>query len=919
MTDPVFEQFYRLHSADPTSSLPLPADPPARQALFANVMTAIEDALDANQVAEAEQLLALAWRIAEQSGDAEDLARAHWCSGLASLNRAHAAALEHYRAARIFFDMQGSPADSARVLLGFGMAAGFLGRLDEAEAALQQAEQRLAPLPDHPHWMRLYLNLSLVLGLRGRYADMRQVARQAAEAAARQQHRLIRASALVNQGMAAMALGSLDEAEQSLQQALEMAGDAAEVSGRALINLARLALYRGRLFAALQQLDQAAARFATVELTIDRATVAIEAAGLYERLHLPREAQQQAVFAAETFAQAGLPPESIEARLAAVRLALARGRSSEARRHLAAAQELLPAVAPTWQALVQGYAAHPLLLRKAAEVPVARACLDGAMSRLAELGALAEQLDLALLAAELLARSDKPAALARDRQIADDARRHDLPALEQRACLAQADLLRPTAALEPLRRAAELFAFQRRQMPVEELKASLLSSGQPIYTRLIEAQLKARRQQAAFADLLEAKGSVWTELATPAPPTQPDAAWLAARADLLTWQEERRFASSTEYHQLCEQRIREAEAALTQAARRQTRRRGPQSLPTVEQIQAALKPDQALIDYLVGRTHLHACLLLPQQEPQWLRLGKVAGIQQLMGRFSLMLKGLQSVPTPEQRQAAAAAQHSLMDALLAELYAQVLAPLQPLLADAGELLIAPDSMLFELPWAALRMPEAYLDERYRLLLLPSASVPGLAQEPAAATGPALAPGYAGDPPLLHIEAELAALRRALPELDVRNPARLADLDFNLAPDILHIAAHGHIRRDAPLLSQLQLADGGFLLAEALRLNLRGCRLVTLSACDTGTLPEHGGVLLALAGSFLLAGARQALASLWPVDDAATTLLMADFYAAVQNGAGFPAALQEARAAVRARGFTQPMYWAAFQLLARSID
>jgi CHAT domain-containing protein len=917
MIDPASAQLRQLFSADPADPLPLPADPSERDTLFATALTAIEAALDANQVAEADQVVALAWRMADQSGSAEDLARAHWCSGLAVLNRTHAAALEHYRAARSFFDTQGSPADSARVLLGFGMAAGFLGRLDEAEAALQQAAQRLAPLPDHPHWMRLYLNLSLVLGLRGRYAEMREVALQAANAAARQEHRLIRASALVNQGMAAMALGALDEAEQVLQQARELAGEAAEVSGRALVNLARLALYRGRLFAALQLLDQAAARFAAVDLEIDRATVAIEAAGLYERLHLPHEARRQAVFAAETFAQAGLPPESVEARLAAIRLALARGRSSEARRHLAAARELQAHVSPAWQALLQGYAAHPALLHRPADAPAALARLDAAIASLAALGALAEQLDLALPAAELLARSDKAAALARYRQIADAAGQYDLPALEQRACLGQAALLRPSAAIEPLRRAAALFAAQRRQMPVEELKARLLSGGQAIYTRLIETQLKVRRQQAAFADLLVAKGSAWVELSAPAPLQQPDAAWLSARADLLTWQEERRFAGSADYRELCEQRIQAAEAALTQAARRQIRLREPQALPSVEQIQAGLKPGRALIDCLVGSTHLHACLLLPQQGPQWLRLGKVASIQHLMGRFSLLLKSLQAVATPEQRLAAAAAQQPLMDDLLAELYAQVLAPLQSLLPVAGELLIAPDSFLFELPWAALRMPQAYLGECYRLLLLPSASVPGLVQESAEPTGSPLALGYAGDPPLLHIEAELAALQRALPNLDVRKPARLADLDFDLAPDILHIAAHGHIRRDAPLLSQLQLADGGFLLAEALRLNLRGCRLVTLSACDTGTLPEHGGVLLALAGSFLLAGARQVLASLWPVDDAATTVLMAEFYAAAQQGAGFPAALQQAQLALRDQGFAQPMYWAAFQLLARA--
>jgi CHAT domain-containing protein len=67
--------------------------------------------------------------------------------------------------------------------------------------------------------------------------------------------------------------------------------------------------------------------------------------------------------------------------------------------------------------------------------------------------------------------------------------------------------------------------------------------------------------------------------------------------------------------------------------------------------------------------------------------------------------------------------------------------------------------------------------------------------------------------------------------------------------------------------------------EVAGLDLNGCRLAVLSACETGLANVAGGQgVLGLQRAFHRAGAGAVMASLWIVDDAATSLMMEDFYA-----------------------------------------
>ena len=140
--------------------------------------------------------------------------------------------------------------------------------------------------------------------------------------------------------------------------------------------------------------------------------------------------------------------------------------------------------------------------------------------------------------------------------------------------------------------------------------------------------------------------------------------------------------------------------------------------------------------------------------------------------------------------------------------------------------------------------------------------------------------------------------------------------------IVHFATHSFLDSEHPELSGLVLTmvnpdgtkkNGLMLLPDIYSLNL-SAELTVLSACDTALGKDLSGEgLVGFTHSFLSAGSKSIVASLWKVDDRATAMLMSDFYQfMLQKGMPPAAALRAAKLQLmQEQRWRTPYYWAGF--------
>lgn len=309
--------------------------------------------------------------------------------------------------------------------------------------------------------------------------------------------------------------------------------------------------------------------------------------------------------------------------------------------------------------------------------------------------------------------------------------------------------------------------------------------------------------------------------------------------------------------------------------------------------------------------------------------------------------------------------------------ARIFEPLRKAVGSAGHILVSPDGDLNLIPFEALadnggeflieKFAFSYLSSGRDLLKRNQGEV--VESDPVVVADPdfGIPDGRTATPvpgtrsitaardftetffaPLSGTADEVKAIRSMFPSVKVLSgdAAREAELRRIGSPKFVHIATHGFFvenpvglmssgadgtrapdnpiaRRNPLLRSGLALAganvrrggeDDGILTAlEVTGLDLRGSRLVVLSACDTGMGEvKTGEGVFGLRRAFQLAGAESLVMSLWPVSDQVTKELMSAYYRNLKAGHGRGDSLRRAQLEMAAKPTRRhPFYWASF--------
>lgn len=264
-----------------------------------------------------------------------------------------------------------------------------------------------------------------------------------------------------------------------------------------------------------------------------------------------------------------------------------------------------------------------------------------------------------------------------------------------------------------------------------------------------------------------------------------------------------------------------------------------------------------------------------------------------------------------------------------QLYDWLIRPLikQLKAADSHTLVIVPDGALRLIPFATLFDGEQYLIENFATAITPSLSLTepkSLPKKRISILVNGLSESVQKFSALPNVTTEVRNIEKLFPKrktlLDEGFSLQGVSQALNSVPySIVHVASHGQFDRN-PNKTFLLTHDSKLTMNHLTRLlsvseaRQHPVELLTLSACQTAVGDERAA--LGLAGVAVKAGARSALASLWFVDDEATSQLVVAFYQQLQNNDVSRAqALQQAQKDMLTQmHFSHPVYWSAFLLI-----
>jgi CHAT domain-containing protein/tetratricopeptide (TPR) repeat protein len=787
------------------------------------------------------------------------------------------AALPLLDVARERFLALDQPLLAAATQLALVNALGVMGHYQEASATAFAARAFFAARGDTHEVAKIDLNLGNIFFFQGDYNAALDKYVQAEAAFSALGDTALQVAA--RDGIAAVLeeQGYFDDAATLHEQTLRLAEQHDDPLQVALShnNLGYLYAHQGIYHRSLACFQQATAAFGALGMDHEQRTTELELCEVYLFLNLPDEVVHRCTLLSDYFQEQGLRLEHARA-LALLGAAHARlGGYQAAAAALATSEQLFAATASaTWAALVQLSRAE--LALAVGDYAQAATLTQRAGAVCATAGLRGRVAQAIWLHGEALRRAgDVAAASALLREASELAEQLVVSPLQQR-CITSLGLLAydvgdEDAARAYFERAVALIEDGRAPLPAEEYRVAYFADSLTPYRQLVRLAI-------ARPDTADERG--------------PQA---VARL---------------------EQEVEALERELAELDRQLLADGGGGAQPlTLAELQAQLAPDTQLLSYWIDDGAISALLIDADGAQLFGSFAQAEVVEAALQRLQFQLAKFRYGHDYAQRHAAQLAAST--ERQLRLLYELLLAPLGSAL-HATRLIVVPHGLLHYVPFAALHDGAAHVLRRYTISLLPSAS---------ALTTCRTRPERPIDRPLLlgvpdaaapAVAREIAALAQHFPQARVLQAAAASEpaLRASLADvDALHLACHAVFRPTNPLFSALRLADGWLTVRDASTLPLNNCQLVALSACETGV--SHvapGDELLGLARGFLAAGARALLLSHWPADDAATALLMERFYAALDDAAGYAAALRAAQLEVLER-YPHPFHWATFFALA----
>jgi CHAT domain-containing protein len=267
--------------------------------------------------------------------------------------------------------------------------------------------------------------------------------------------------------------------------------------------------------------------------------------------------------------------------------------------------------------------------------------------------------------------------------------------------------------------------------------------------------------------------------------------------------------------------------------------------------------------------------------------------------------------------------------LARELYDILIRPMQPKLEarKIDTLVIVPDSALRTIPIAALHDGKRFLIAKYALAVTPGLTLTDakpLSRDKLEVLVSGLTDSVQGFSALPNVALEVDNIKQDFANstvlfnenYSVKNvETELSRTNFN----IVHIASHAQFS-SKPEETFLLAHDDKFTmdrlegLMNQTKYRDEPVELIALSACQTAAGDERAA--LGLAGIAIKAGARSALATLWFINDKASSLLVSEFYKQLKNPNTSKAkALQQAQLTImNDNEHDHPLFWSPFLLI-----